>query len=551
MTAQVWIDLNDNGTFESTETVGGSATFLSYANLSLFIPSGATPGTHRMRLFVAAADTSGSFYPSMNPCGGYSYGEARDYTVTIVALAACSGTPTAGTAVSSLANACSTNTFTLSLSGDTRASGLSYQWQSSTDSFSWSNITGATSIPYSTTQTATRYYRCVVTCTGATDFSSGVLVTYIPACYCTPVFTYGGLGCSLYDMSILQYRLRGVSGTGINDVTACDGSGYINQTAAHSVTLNYGTAYTATLGTSATYTMYTQTWIDFSNNGVFESSETVGYQNGITGVISYTVTIPSTVASGTYRMRVLVNNSGSVTAPSLNPCAGGTFYYYGEARDYSVTVIGASCTGTPTAGTINATDTFQCFVYPTTLTITGATSGTGITYQWQSSTDGTSFSNISGATSTVLNYSVTATVFIRAVVTCTGSSVTTATTRSRLLQLGAPSVAPISGPTSVCVSSVITLTSSTTGGTWSTTNPTIASVSRSGVVSGLTPGIDTIKYALSNACSTTTATYLITVNALPNPGTITGPTTMCVGGRLRTRCDTHAKYPVACLQPLG
>ncbi|MFM7671831.1 MAG: gliding motility-associated C-terminal domain-containing protein [Bacteroidota bacterium] len=92
---------------------------------------------------------------------------------------ACAGAPTAGTANASPIFACAGQTINLNLSGQTIASGVTYQWQSSSDNTNWNNITGATSAFYSTTQLATTYYRCVVTCSNSSQSanSTSVMVT--------------------------------------------------------------------------------------------------------------------------------------------------------------------------------------------------------------------------------------------------------------------------------------------------------------------------------------------------------------------------------------
>lgn len=96
---------------------------------------------------------------------------------------ACSGTPSAGTATGSPANVCLNNTFTLNATGVTVASGLTYQWQSSTDNFAGVapiiDVPFATAISYTGTQTATNYYRLKVTCTagGAFSYSNTILIT--------------------------------------------------------------------------------------------------------------------------------------------------------------------------------------------------------------------------------------------------------------------------------------------------------------------------------------------------------------------------------------
>ncbi|HEY0677601.1 MAG TPA: right-handed parallel beta-helix repeat-containing protein, partial [Chitinophagaceae bacterium] len=91
----------------------------------------------------------------------------------------CAGTPTGGTAVTSAPFVCSGDQFNLSVTGSTVAAGITYQWQSSPNNSTWTDIGGATSGSFSTTQTATTWYRVKVTCAngGAFDFSSSVQVT--------------------------------------------------------------------------------------------------------------------------------------------------------------------------------------------------------------------------------------------------------------------------------------------------------------------------------------------------------------------------------------
>ncbi len=95
-----------------------------------------------------------------------------------------------------------------------------------------------------------------------------------------------------------------------------------------------------------------------------------------------------------------------------------------------------------------------------------------------------------------------------------------------------PSVASITGTTDVCLGSSITLSESTTGGTWTTSSSAIASISASGTsvtVYGTSLGTATISYSVTNSCGTTTVTQAVTVHALPNPGTISGAALVCLG----------------------
>jgi parallel beta-helix repeat protein len=91
---------------------------------------------------------------------------------------ACTGVPNAGTATASVSAVCLNESFTLTTTGATVASGLTYQWQSSTNNTTWTNIPGATLPALTTAQAISTYYRVVVTCaTGGTANSTSVQVT--------------------------------------------------------------------------------------------------------------------------------------------------------------------------------------------------------------------------------------------------------------------------------------------------------------------------------------------------------------------------------------
>jgi len=78
-----------------------------------------------------------------------------------------------------------------------------------------------------------------------------------------------------------------------------------------------------------------------------------------------------------------------------------------------------------------------------------------------------------------------------------------------------PSVSPISGPSSVEVGETISLINTTPNGIWSL-NPSniFASITQSGIVTGLSLGNVTAKYTLSNICSDSTVVFAIKITDL-------------------------------------
>jgi hypothetical protein len=76
-------------------------------------------------------------------------------------------------------------------------------------------------------------------------------------------------------------------------------------------------------------------------------------------------------------------------------------------------------------------------------------------------------------------------------------------------------------------------TDATSGGTWSSSDNTIATVTATGFVRGVSGGTATIRYTISNGCSTNTATRSITVNGVPDVNDITGSPSVCPGSTIQ------------------
>ncbi|GAA4459878.1 hypothetical protein GCM10023093_01690 [Nemorincola caseinilytica] len=95
-----------------------------------------------------------------------------------------------------------------------------------------------------------------------------------------------------------------------------------------------------------------------------------------------------------------------------------------------------------------------------------------------------------------------------------------------------PAAAVISGPTAVCAGDAITLSASMTGGIWSSVTGRASVSAGTGMVAGMAGGPDTIFYSTLSACGVITASYPVTVNAIPSPGTIIGETDVCRGNTI-------------------
>jgi uncharacterized protein YjdB len=450
--SQIWIDYNDDGNFDISEEATGIINWGSYStsgSYTLNVPLTATVGTHRMRVRYTSLGWGSSLSTDMDACNSYDLsntyynGMAWDYIVNIIAAPACSGTPDAGVAATSTYYACPSSSFTLSASGYTVATGLEYQWYTSSTGAtgSWTAIPGATDITYNATTTGEAYYQLMLTCTASaeSDTTNALHVGFFSTCTCPVSYYYSPATTSDYGLSNVQ--LTGYSGSTINDAgpATWPTSGYQDRTFI-SVDLQQGGTYNGTLTyNTGFYPNYeSQVWIDFNDDGTFDATEQVtpvissGY-GSYASSDPYALTIPITANTGAHRMRVRYAYIGwtSSNSSAMDPCNSYdaiNYYYYGTTRDYIANIIAIpDCSGAPVMGSTVATPSSGGETTMFTITAPGVVLAAGINYQWQSSPDGSTWTNIPGATS--MSYSfigISAETFYQLVGTCTLSGGTTA-----------------------------------------------------------------------------------------------------------------------------
>ena len=143
---------------------------------------------------------------------------------------------------------------------------------------------------------------------------------------------------------------------------------------------------------------------------------------------------------------------------------------------------------------------------------------------WVSANTGIATIDNSGKITTV----TAATDTIRYLVTngngCTDSVFTIVTVNSL------PVINNISGSNSLCIGKTTQLSEITTGGNWSTTNATVASVNNTGLITGNIAGSAIIRYTITNSAGCTDSVSLpITINSLPVIAPIGGTPNACVG----------------------
>jgi len=204
------------------------------------------------------------------------------------------------------------------------------------------------------------------------------------------------------------------------------------------------------------------------------------------------------------------------------------------SNDLSITGSVVSAVGVAPAITGNPSNVMGCTGINANFTAT-ATGSPAPTYQWQRSTTGTggTFVNIT----TGMDGGVYGTSFTNDTLTVTAPPVSmsgyayqmvatntsgSATSTAATLTVNTtPAVLPISGAGNICIGSPIALSETTTGGTWSSSNTSIATVDATGHVTGVSPGTATILYSVTSGSCTGLALYPETVAQTPTAISIT------------------------------
>jgi len=417
----IWVDWNQDGDFsDAGERVFVTSSYSTSTSGSFTVPLTATPGNTKMRVTANYLNTAPS-----DPCATGISGEFEDYTFCVTALPACAGTPAGGTANASPTNGCPGYSTTITVTGATIASGLTYQWQSSPDNVTWTNIPGATGLTYSTVVSSEIYFRRITTCTNS-GISSNSSVVHLTVnsfifCYCNSSAT------STSDMDITNVTFGTINNTSATvSLTGTQGtatgtagmySDWRSSTVPKPNFMQGSTnTFSVTIGGSA-YSHRVNVYIDFNHDGDFndpgEEIQVFAYANPtLPNTTSTSITIPINAVTGNTLMRVVCVESSSISS-----C--GT-YSWGETEDYIINITAAPpCSGTPAGGTANASPSSGCPGYSTTLTVTGATIATGLTYQWQSSPDNITWTNIPGATDATYSTTINSNLYFRRITTCT------------------------------------------------------------------------------------------------------------------------------------
>ncbi|RZJ70207.1 GEVED domain-containing protein [Flavobacterium sp.] len=265
----------------------------------------------------------------------------RKYTFT--PPTPCSGTPAPGATLAPDL-VCPNIDFTVAIGNPTGDLNLVYQWQSSSDGVTFTDIAGADQPFYTTSQTSTTYYRCAVSCGAQTANTSFWMVgmSALSDCYCAPVYTSGMTdGDLISNVAIPGTTLANNTGTTPANPYYTYFTGQPNYTAELQSGGNYQLEITV-----GTYGGQSSTaWIDYNDDAVFSEEERIGYAAAPIGsleTVSYNISLSCDAPVGLHRMRV--RNVWNMESQEIQPCA---TYGYGEVEDYDITIVGGEACPAP------------------------------------------------------------------------------------------------------------------------------------------------------------------------------------------------------------
>ncbi|RFM31359.1 Ig-like domain-containing protein, partial [Chitinophaga silvisoli] len=400
-------------------------------------------------------------------------------TVTITVQAALAGNTVTAPATTTFCGSGDAGVIT----GSTPTGGsgtYTYQWQQSTDNTTFTDISGATSASYDPPLiTTTTYYRRSVVSGACTTpgYSNVVTITIQPAITNNTITAPATTTfCSSGDAAV-------ISGT-----APAGGSG-----------------------------AFSYQWQSSTDNSTFTN---------ISGATAQTYDPPAATSTTYYRR--LVTSGACSNASTSN-------------------VVTITIQPTLTAGVIAASQDFCVSGDPVAFTQTSApTGGSGsYTYQWQSSTNNTTFTDISGATAATYDAPLlTTTTYFRRI---TRSGVCTDAISNVLTITVNPTLTPgaVSASQTFCVSgdpAVFTQTTAPTGGSgtytyqWqsSTNNTTFTDISGATAATYDAPALSTTTYfrriTRSGNCADVFSNVLtVTINPAVSNNTIAAAQTICSG----------------------
>ncbi|PQJ10688.1 hypothetical protein CJD36_012000 [Flavipsychrobacter stenotrophus] len=378
-------------------------------------------------------------------------------------------------------------------------------------------------------------------CSGATLTLTGTATSPIST-------TYSWAGPGGYSSAVLNpagFTTTPASG-GIYTLTATNTCGNTTAITVSVIVVGPPTGVSANIVVGALCSGFPMSLVGTATNATnYNWSGPAGYNSALLNPPAFTA---STASSGTYTLSA-GNSCFTVTAtasiviaplPAMGPITGSTTICVGGVSNLSDTVLSGvwssanpavatingmgivtgvtpgtamiSYTNTNSCGTALATTTVTILPIPTFIPVTGSSmlcQGSASLYLGGLSGGTWASNNPSVATIDASSGLATGMMPGTAIISYTVSNGCGAPVTDTIAVnvITAPDAGNIFGPVRLCMSDTIRLYNYTTGGTWHVVNNHAAITSTGGLVTGITSGVDTAYYVVSNMCGTDTTRY--------------------------------------------
>jgi hypothetical protein len=444
------------------------------------IPFNSTSATTVLRLHAARTVTALSYFSDIG-------------IDSVYVAASCNGTPYAGTILNNQLSSCSASTKNLTATGTSLAGGLHYQWQQSSDNITWASVTGGsgdTTLSYITPNlTDTTYYRLIVTCqnSGLSD-TTNVATVYVPSpIYATIPYTEGfenwadycetkdrpapywfntpatgsfawrrddegktanwgiGSGPDAYNYNYDYSFNQNYHSLTHTNPPAIEGDHFARNHAGYE---SFDALLWSFLG-SGPFPNYGKMdlYIDCSGAGQKELNFFYNNQGTAMGapIDDSLYVYLSTDGGNTFTTlwsAADTNTLWNYISVPFTSTAANTIIRFKALNDFDDATIGvdklqvvSACTGQPNAGIVDSTIiNYACANDTFYVRLAGTSLAGGLTYEWQTSSNGTSWSSVANSNTPVLATSMNADTWYRCIVRCTASGLAD-TTPARLITL--------------------------------------------------------------------------------------------------------------------
>ena len=577
----------------SAGIIGDDQVICNSGNPSAF--SELVPATGSSISYQWQQSTNGSTYTNISGATGITYDVPAGVATTTYYKRKSTGTLT-GTTCTSLSNAVTVtvnqvsagtvgSSHAICTGGDPNAfteitpatgTALSYEWQSSTNNVTYNPISGATSTAYDAPAGLgqTTYYRRIVSgiLSGVSCSSTGnfLTVTLNPvtaggitgnqrACYGGDPTTF--TSTSLGSGAAISYQWQlSVDNVNFSNISGANGGTY-NPPAGVIYTTYYRRLATATISGTSCSAPTNAVTVTINEGGTVVANQTI-CTGGDPGL--FTELTPATGSSISYQWQKSANgttftNIPAATTTSYDPPAGVTANTYYRRIAYSIlSGVGVNCTAYSntatvtinivTPGVVAANQTICSGGDPNAFTNSVAPQGTSLTYQWRSSFDNVSYSDISGANQSIYDIpsGLTRTTYCKRTATSTMNAVS-CSAESNIIIASVSSGGVVSGGNTICSGEAPAIFNSPVGASgilygyqWqvSTDNVNFANISGATTATynagaGITQNTWFRRFATSslNGLVCVNASNVISVTVLPvSAGTVAGTQTICKSG---------------------